>query len=241
MRENVDRKPCKHENARILISDMTICFDDRVILSVPEVKFHSGELTILIGSNGSGKTSLLRAITGDLKTSGEIVKDNGSRAIMVPDTPHVYDVLTVLEHFQFMSSLLRRTLKGPIDFGHLITDLALDPFTEKYGRDLSLGQRQRLALGMALLASPDILLLDEPFNGLDHASLKKTIAVLLSLKHRGVTIIIATHVLSNLKTLADRVLVLKDQSISMDQVMEESDVESWYSEWLQADFQVRSS
>ncbi len=180
-----------------------------------------GEVVGLLGPNGAGKSTTMKCIVGLLrKTSGEIQiggHDHLSVAAKkffsyIPETPHVYDLLTVREHMQFIAQAY-----GIKDWKEKAAELMdtydLSDKADKLGRDLSKGMRQKVSICCALLPDPQVLFFDEPMIGLDPKAIKNTKKIFRELKEQGKTILVSTHLIDSVETIADRIMIMKDGNI----------------------------
>jgi heme ABC exporter ATP-binding subunit CcmA len=172
----------------------------------------AGECVVLGGSNGAGKSTILRTAaglteptTGSVRVSGHIVGSTAARARVghVADKPPLYDVLSPTEHLDFLSRLWQI---GEPDTAARIVEFGLGEVADRPVRTLSLGQRQRLALALATLHRPGLLLLDEPFNGLDAATTAFLRGRLRGHLADGGAVLVATHTFAPLDGLATRTL-----------------------------------
>ena len=181
-----------------------------------------GELLGIVGPNGAGKTTLVRQITTELlPTSGEVrvfghdvvtepsvVK--GYMGVM-PQEANLYWRLTVRHHlriFAKLRGLSRRAASRRAD--ELISDLRLEEHRNKPQETLSGGLRRRLLLGIASLAEPPLLVLDEPTAGLDPRSRHDLWDLLRSYKRRGAAVLLTTHNMEEAEALCDRVGIIQD-------------------------------
>lgn len=175
-----------------------------------------GEAVAVWGPNGAGKSTLLKCLLGLLPCGGA-VHITGQDALRrgrearrsigyVPQEVALHDDLTVAETAAFYASL-----KGlpRAEAEEVVDKLGLGEHNRKLVRALSGGLRQRLALGLALLGNPPLLLLDEPTSNLDAAGREQVLRLLADLRRRGTAILFASHRLEEVEALADRVLVLE--------------------------------
>jgi energy-coupling factor transport system ATP-binding protein len=210
---------------------------DRVSLQVRQ-----GEFVALMGRNGSGKTTLLKQLVGLLRPQrGEVqIVDPRSHQLLNTRRAAVEEIIEVVGYVpQNPNALLfNDTVRQELDFtrrGHrlppadhaaLLNTLGLAGHAEDYPRDLSVGERQRVALASILVAEPQILLLDEPTRGLDYEQKAALAGFLKVEKARGRTIIMATHDVELVAGCADRVILLGEGQVVVDgparQVMGES-------------------
>jgi ABC-2 type transport system ATP-binding protein len=183
-----------------------------------ELEAPPGEVTALVGPNGSGKTTLLLVLAtllvpdaGEVRVAGfDPVREPGEvRARMgwSPDVFGLYDNLTAREYLDAMAAAYRlpapvRRLRTPY-----LLDLArLSEFADAPVHTLSRGQKQRLGLARALVHDPAVLLLDEPASGLDPRSRVALRDLLRGLAGEGKSVLVSSHILSDLEELADRVV-----------------------------------
>lgn len=180
-----------------------------VDLSIPE-----GSIIGLVGTNGAGKTTLLRMISGILPLEEGRVKRNGG----VLDSDALRSLVGFMPEQVRWSShgTIRRTM---IEFAHLrgcSVQSALDVLAvvglknrmDSTLDSLSQGMRQRLSLGVALLGTPQVLVLDEPFNGMDPVAIDAFKRLLRSLANKGISIIVSSHHLAELDYLVDTIALL---------------------------------
>ncbi|MEB2781858.1 ABC transporter ATP-binding protein [Algoriphagus sp. C2-6-M1] len=191
--------------------------------AVNDISFElrGGEVVGLLGPNGAGKSTTMKCIVGLLrKTSGEITLGGHDHLSVeakrlfsyIPETPYVYDLLTVHEHMQFVAQAYGvKVWKEKADEYLELFELA--DKRDKLGRDLSKGMRQKVSICCALLPDPQVLFFDEPMIGLDPKAIKNTKRVFRELKEAGKTILVSTHLIDSVESIADRVMILKDGNI----------------------------
>jgi energy-coupling factor transport system ATP-binding protein len=203
---------------------------------------HQGEFVALMGRNGAGKTTLLKQLVGLL------TPDQGQVQLLAPASGKPLDtrktpVEEIIRHVGYVPQnpnalLFNDTVNQELDFtrrGHglppgkydrLLGTLGLTEHADHYPRDLSVGERQRVALASILVAEPRVLLLDEPTRGLDYQQKAALVSFLQQERARGRTIIMATHDVELVANCADRVILLGDGQVVVDgparQVMSES-------------------
>ncbi|MCH7414395.1 ABC transporter ATP-binding protein [Belliella sp. R4-6] len=180
-----------------------------------------GEVVGLLGPNGAGKSTTMKCIVGLLrKTSGEIYIGGidhmqvGAKKLFsyIPETPSVYDLLTVKEHMQFIAqaySVENWQEKSEV----LFETYDLTDKKDKLGRDLSKGMRQKVSICCALLPDPQILFFDEPMIGLDPKAIRNTKRIFKELKEQGKTILVSTHLIDSVESIADRIMIMKSGNI----------------------------
>lgn len=177
-------------------SALTKIFGDTIALWSVNLEGRSGELVAIHGTNGSGKTTLLRIVAG-------LVAPTQGRAAWAADRPgakprigwlghanHLFDELTAIENVTLAARLARRDEAMALDFlGRL--DVARS--AARRASDLSAGTRRRVGLARVLATDPDVLLVDEPFAGLDRGAAGLVEALLDESRHEGRLVLIATH------------------------------------------------
>jgi ABC-2 type transport system ATP-binding protein len=188
---------------------------DGLDLSVP-----AGEFFTLLGPNGAGKTTTLRLVTGLLKPDRGSIAVYGidaladpiaARRIMawVSDEPMIYEKLTPMEYLDFVGGL------WAVESNHaaarardLLGWLGLAPHADERCEQLSKGMRQKVALAGALVHEPKLIMLDEPFTGLDAGSSRVVKEVLRERVRAGCSVIMTTHILEVAERMADRIGVM---------------------------------
>lgn len=197
----------------IVVKGLNLKIGKTQILTDVNVSFKKGQIHGLIGRNGSGKTMLMKCICGFIKsTEGEIIVD-GKRVgkdMDFPDnmgiiieTPGFIPYYSGYKNLKILAGL--RNKIGKTEIRKSMEMVGLDPDLRRHVRKYSLGMRQRLGLAQAIMEDPEILILDEPFNGLDKEGVEDMRSYLLNLKEKGKTIIIASHSSEDIKVLCDTV------------------------------------
>ncbi len=199
----------------IEIRKLTKRFKKIKALDELSININDREATALWGSNGAGKTTLIRCLLGVTPFEGEIfVNDKNlssndkeiKRSVgFVPQEISLHDNLTVGETLNFYSKLKKSDI-GSI--GKLSEIIEINNFRNKLIKELSGGMKQKLALAIALLGNPSILLLDEPTANLDLRSREDFLQLLSILKKEGKTILFSSHRMEEVLSFADRVIVL---------------------------------
>ena len=171
---------------------------------------HEGRICGLIGENGAGKTTLIRIISGLIKQdSGEIVGLKGCKLSSIVESPALHLNLSAYDNLQYQLLLCGETPSHEkIEKVLTLVGLA-NVDSKKKAKDFSLGMRQRLAIGLAIIDSPKLLILDEPINGLDPKGIKDIRDILATLKNDfNITILISSHILSELDLIADDYVIM---------------------------------
>jgi ABC-type multidrug transport system ATPase subunit len=188
-----------------------------------DLTIHPGESVAFWGSNGAGKTTLIRCLLGLYPFEGSIqvgphdVRRQGKQARrlmgVVPQELHFHDRLTVAETLAFYAALRR---VAPAEAEERAHRFRLASFADREVGALSGGMKQRLALAIAMLGDPPILLLDEPTANLDLESRAGFLAFLRELKQAGKTLIFSSHHLEEVVNVAERAIVLEEGRITLD-------------------------
>ena len=171
---------------------------------------YEGRICGLIGENGAGKTTLIRIISGLIKQdSGEIVGLKGCKLSSIVESPALHLNLSAYDnlHYQLLLCGENSSHEKIEKVLNLVGLADVDP--KKKAKDFSLGMRQRLAIGLAIIDSPKLLILDEPINGLDPKGIKDIRDILATLKNDfNITILISSHILSELDLIADNYVIM---------------------------------
>ena len=197
----------------IRVENVTKRFRDTTALDRINVSFEKGKIYGIIGRNGSGKTVLFKTMIGYLKpTVGRVIVDNkeigkdidfAQNMGIIIENPGFLSRYTGYENLKYLASIRRVIGKEQIKAS--MERVGLDPDSRKKVGKYSLGMRQRLGIAQAIMENPDILILDEPMNGLDNQGVKDVRDILLGLKEEGKTIILASHNKEDIEVLCDRV------------------------------------
>ena len=188
-----------------------------LVLNDVSIQIGQGDIYGLVGRNGSGKTTLLRILTGLIQNfSGTVFvkKTDGheSRFAVIINDPSLFLNMSAFENMKEQGHLL--SLHDDNQIEEVLNTVGLADSNDKPVKNFSLGMTQRLKLAMALLQRPDILILDEPMNGLDPDGIADLRELLLRLHENGMTILISSHILSELEQVATRLGILHDGKIA---------------------------
>lgn len=197
----------------ITVKNVDLTIGKTEILKHINAEFERGKIHGLIGRNGSGKTMLMKCICGFVKpTLGEVFVD-GKRIGKDCDFPDNVGIIIETPGFipyysGYKNLKLLTDLRGKIskdDIKNSMKTVGLDPDLKRHVRKYSLGMRQRLGLVQAIMENPELLILDEPMNGLDKEGVMDMRQYLLDLKAQGKTILIASHSAEDIDILCDTV------------------------------------
>ena len=188
-------------------------FRDQVVLKNVSISFETGKIHGIVGRNGSGKTVLFKCICGLMHPEEGVILVNGKRVGRDVDMPE--DIGAIIEapgflpnysgykNLRFLANIRRKI--GKEEILNVLKTVGLDPESRKHVGKYSLGMRQRLGIAQAIMEDPEILILDEPMNGLDNAGVQDIRALLLELKAQGKTILLASHNHEDIAALCDTV------------------------------------
>jgi len=198
---------------------LTKRYHDVLAVDSLDLDVRQGEIYGFLGRNGAGKTTTIRMLLGLIRpTNGEVKvlgrrvssgeTDAFRRVGYLVETATAYPNLTVRENLEIQRRLTRT---NPAAIDSTMALLRLEPYAEKRAGQLSLGNKQRLALARALLHSPELLVLDEPANALDPAGIVEIRELLRALvDESGVTVFMSSHILAEVAHLADRIGIVHE-------------------------------
>ena len=203
----------KKEDMAIIVQKVSKDFGQERVLKNVSRTFEAGRIHGIVGNNGSGKTVLMKCICGFLfPTEGQVIV-NGLRVGIDTDfppslgiiieTPGFLPNLTGVKNLEILASLNKKI--GLKEITASIRRVGLDPHMKKPVSKYSLGMRQRLGIAQAIMEDPALLILDEPFNGLDKTGVTEMRSLIKSLKEEGKTILLASHNQGDIDELCDTV------------------------------------
>lgn len=191
-------------------------FGDIPVLKNISLSVEGNTIIGLAGPSGSGKSTLLRCIQKlESLDSGEI-ECAGSTGFMFQDF-QLFPHMTVLQNLTYAPKLNDASKGHNAQAMAILENLGISDKANVYPHKLSGGQKQRVALARSLMMQPQLLLCDEPTSGLDVATTMDVVALLKSVRDFGVTMIIASHDLDFLTKIADRIVLLKEGEIALDE------------------------
>lgn len=206
---------------KIEIKKVSKKFKDIEVLKSVSMTLESGHIYGFTGHNGSGKTVLLKLICAFLEpTTGEILFDGknvieensfppSTRALI--EKPNFLSDLTGYENLELLARI--QNIIGEKEIEDTLKKVGLEEDQDKLYYKYSLGMKQKLGIAQVLMEDPEILILDEPFNGLDENSIKNIRKILLKEKEKGKLIILATHDKEDIKVLCDEIYKFNDGTV----------------------------
>lgn len=197
----------------VQIVDVNLTIKKTTILKDVNISFEKGKIHGLVGRNGSGKTMLMKCICGFVKpTTGVIIVDNKhvgkdcdfpKNMGIIIETPGFIPYYSGYKNLKLLADLNKKISSEQVKAA--MEKVGLDPNLKRHVKKYSLGMRQRLGLAQAIMENPDLLILDEPMNGLDKEGVQDMRTYLLELKEQGKTIILASHSAEDIEVLCDTV------------------------------------
>lgn len=194
----------------------------REILSDISLCLKSGRIYGFVGRNGSGKTMLFRALSGlmgidsgSITWGGKILHKDFSvlpSLGIIIENAGLYPNYTGMENLSYLAGLTKKA--GREDIKKAILRVGLDPGDKRLYGKYSLGMKQRLAIAQAIMEKPDVIMLDEPTNGLDETGVGEIRNVILEEKERGALILVASHNREDIQILADELYRVENGNVT---------------------------
>ena len=212
----------------ITITNISKAYAATPVLEGCSLQVPDGAIYALAGRNGAGKSTLLKLAAGflcpdigEIRIQGKQTWEN--RESIQKDIGTLIDVPVFYEHLSAAENLKLQQAyqKTDTDIGGILGKVGLSGISEKPVSAFSTGMRQRLAIARALLHNPRVLLLDEPLNGLDPLGAEELRSLFVSLAEEGKTLLISSHILSDISAMADTVGILSGHRICREFDMEQ--------------------
>lgn len=207
----------------IEVQDTVKKYDGQTVLDHVSINFEKGNIYGIVGRNGSGKTVLFKSICGfvvpeegritvNSKVIGKDVDMPEDVGIII-ENPGFLPNYNAFKNLKFLAMLKKKISDDTIK--ETLRIVGLDPDSKKWVGKYSMGMRQRLGIAQAIMEDPEILILDEPFNGLDKDGVTEMRNLLFDLKHQGKTIILASHSSEDISILCDVVYEMDKGNCSL--------------------------
>lgn len=223
-------------NYILQVKNVTKIYKDKEVVAEVNLHVKKGEIYGILGPNGAGKTTIMKMILNLVKpsngeilvfdekltpTSYELFKRIGN----IIEYPIFYEKLTARENLNLHCEYMGYYEKDAIDTA--LAMVQLQNYEEKQVKDFSLGMKQRLGIARAILTKPELLILDEPLNGLDPVGIKQMRTLFKILKEDyGMTILVSSHNLWEIEKIADTIAIIKDGRLIKEVLMEEIRLEN---------------
>lgn len=198
---------------KVIVRNLTKTYGKNKVLNNVNVSFEAGKIHGLVGRNGSGKTQLMKCICnfvrpdqGEVEIDGVIVgKDEMATDDMgiIIENPGFLPQYSALKNLELLAMINNKVKKSELIA--VLEMVGLDPKNRKRVGKFSMGMRQRLGIAQAIMEKPSLLLLDEPFNGLDNSGVCEMRQVFMKLRDEGKTLIVASHNHEDIDILCDTV------------------------------------
>ncbi|MFB4183652.1 MULTISPECIES: ATP-binding cassette domain-containing protein [Bacillus amyloliquefaciens group] len=202
----------------LILKDVSKTINHTPIVQSISFDVRKGEIFGLLGPNGSGKTTIFRMIVQLIKKTEGAISFRGRpdsdfeyfmRHIgVIIEGPDMYPDMTALQNLKYFTKLRSTSLRTD-DLMNTLAKVGLEQAARKKVKHFSLGMKQRLGLAYSLLHNPGLLILDEPMNGLDPKGMKELRTILSDLSKQGVSILLSSHLLSEMEEICDRVAYIK--------------------------------
>lgn len=192
----------------------------RKLINNLTLQVERGAICGLLGPNGAGKTTFIRMLTGLIRPSSGQIFINGKNVVenreeamtnvgAIVESPIFFPYMTGRENLRNLARLHGNGTKSKVE--EVLQIVGLEKRADEKVKTYSLGMKQRLGIAQALLGDPDLLILDEPANGLDPMGIRELRELILSLKHQyKKTILISSHLLDELQKICDEIVIIRE-------------------------------
>ncbi|MGX7264015.1 ABC transporter ATP-binding protein [Enterococcus crotali] len=213
------------ENKKVLeVKDISKRVGKKKIIKGASFTVKSGSVTGLLGPNGAGKTTIIRMLVGlmshdegSIQIKGQSLSTDFKEAMAhvgaIVENPEFYNYMTGMENLKQYARMSQKTITDEA-LDQVIHSVHLENNIDQKVKTYSLGMRQRLGVAQAILHQPDLLLLDEPMNGLDPKGMREFREMIESLKKQGVGVLISSHQLSDMELLCDDLVIVQKGEIT---------------------------
>ena len=199
-------------------------YGEKEVLNQVDLHLPPSQIIGLVAPNGVGKSTLIQILSGHLRNNGISVSYQGKNyttdtlfmrqhIVKMPDQSELYDELNGIEHLNFYASMWK-VASGIVQT--VVEQLKMEDYIHHKVGEYSLGMRQRLCFALVLVTKADYMLVDEVMNGLDPDNVELISRVLRQLRNEGKTIVMASHLLNNLDSIADKIYFIKEKRIALE-------------------------
>lgn len=203
---------------QIEVNNLSKVVKDKYLVKDINMKFEAGKIYGIVGQNGSGKTVLFKLLLGLMnKTSGEINVDGEIQKGFMNDVGFIIERPNLIPYYSAYNNLkFISSYKGKVNNDRIVKALelvGLSATEKKKVKNYSLGMKQKVAIAMAIMDDPKILILDEPLNAIDEESVKKIRQIIMEYKQKDRIVLIASHYKDDIDYLCDEVYEMKDGEV----------------------------
>ena len=209
-------------------------YGKKEILNQIDLELPSSQIIGLVAPNGVGKSTLIQILSGHLSNNGISVSYHGKNyttdtlfmrqhIVKMPDQSELYDELNGIEHLNFYASMWK-VAAGTVQA--VVEQLKMEGYIHQKVGGYSLGMRQRLCFALVLVTKADYMLVDEVMNGLDPDNVELISKVLRQLRNEGKTIVMASHLLNSLDSIADKIYFMKEKRIALEYAPQKEGVDT---------------
>lgn len=199
-------------------------YGEKEVLNQVDLHLPPSQIIGLVAPNGVGKSTLIQILSGHLRNNGISVSYQGKNyttdtlfmrqhIVKMPDQSELYDELNGIEHLNFYASMWK-VASGTVQT--VVEQLKMEDYIHHKVGEYSLGMRQRLCFALVLVTKADYMLVDEVMNGLDPDNVELISRVLKQLRNEGKTVVMASHLLNNLDSIADKIYFIKEKRIALE-------------------------
>ncbi|MCZ7391783.1 MAG: ATP-binding cassette domain-containing protein [Candidatus Methanoperedens sp.] len=209
------------------VSRISKSFNGKFVVNEISFDILPGEIFGLIGPNGSGKTTIIRMLLDIMRPDSGMIRMRDSKLSeemkdkigYLPEERGLYRKLTVMDTLMYLSALKNKPNKERAE--ELLEIMGMLSHKDKKISELSKGMQQKIQIIAAIIHDPDIIILDEPFSGLDPVNMKLVQDMMLDLKKEGKTILISTHMMDKVEHMCDRIFMIHRGAMVLYGSMEE--------------------
>lgn len=199
-------------------------YGEKEVLNQIDLHLPPSQIIGLVAPNGVGKSTLIQILSGHLRNNGISVSYQGKNyttdtlfmrqhIVKMPDQSELYDELNGIEHLNFYASMWKVASET---VQTVVEQLKMEDYIHHKVGEYSLGMRQRLCFALVLVTKADYMLVDEVMNGLDPDNVELISRVLRQLRNEGKTVVMASHLLNNLDSIADKIYFIKEKRIALE-------------------------
>jgi ABC-2 type transport system ATP-binding protein len=208
----------------IVIENLQKSFGSKKVLNGLCMTVQKGEVFGFLGENGAGKTTTMNIITGLLDKDGGSVKVDGAEVAAagessigyLPESPEFFEYMTCFEYFKFIAAACQYSGDIAARSREILALVGLSDAANRKIKGFSRGMKQRVGIGCALYSGKQVIILDEPTSALDPQGRADVIAIIQNLKQMGKTVVLSTHILSDVERVADRIGILHGGRVTLE-------------------------